>query len=264
MNPATKNIDIVTFLGHADDKWPVMRNISTAFIKQFDSVVFVSFGKGYNDMNLDTDISEKLAGYWNLVPSSYEDEKYMLQLKYIIVSGNIKNERSDFMKSLTTKLLDADNMIVHSYEQNIGKTIQKLEKIDICKIDDPNYRQIIFEILDRGFRPCFMCIRFEHSPDFHVPTQLIAGHLQNCGYILMGVHENKYLYYFTDNPIYDCCSLVEPAASNPIISEIAKQASLDTANKIFNIASKILNTDRDKINELKQEIGKLIGASCIT
>lgn len=35
----------------------------------------------------------------------------------------------------------------------------------------------------------------------------------------MGIHEDKYLYYFTDNCLYDYCSWTGVGIENPIITE---------------------------------------------
>lgn len=244
-----KELDVVILVGEKEDQWPVLRSIGVVFSKNIDSVVFVSIGKSaINDMNADADIIEKTAGYWNLIPETVEQENYMHKMKDILASGKPGAEESLFVRSLYNRLIDPSTITVHSAGISVHDTIKNYEQINICKIDHSDHRRIVYDILDRGFRPCFITIRLEHSPDVHVPTELVVGHLQNCGYILLGVHEDKYLFYFSDNNLYDCCHWDEPALINPIITELTKQAGKDATNKILTNLATFIEQMRLKNN----------------
>ena len=134
---------------------------------------------------------------------------------------------TEFMKSLESLLINPESIELLSKDELKENNLKRLERIDICKIDTTREeaRNAVFKILDGGFRPSLFMIRFEDSSDTHVPTQLTAGHLQNVGYILMGVHEDKYLYYFTNDCMYDYCSWDEPALKNPLMEAIIEQTS---------------------------------------
>ena len=57
-------------------------------------------------------------------------------------------------------------------------------------------------------------------------TTLAAGHLQNAGYQLLWKIDNKFLYYFNDNDMYQICSWEENYCQNPMFNEIVRSASL--------------------------------------
>lgn len=198
--------------GSNSDKWPLMKNLGGFFQKKADSVIFTTFGKAEMDFEIaifektggelyifDTPYGEKL-----IADASHEDSPYMVN------GEDIKN-------------------VDRSY-------LRKLEKVDICKIDTDSIttRMTIYEILDAGFRPGILLVRFLDSPDTNVSSQLVAGHLQNCGYSLMGIHEDKYLYYFTDNCLYDYCSWTGVGIENPIITEF-KNAFIPKKEEMKNV-----------------------------
>ena len=187
-------------LGDKEDQWPFMRNINGFFQKKADAVVYASFG--HVDMSVDASIFEKTGGRWAMFGEALAEG----------ICKELASEDSPYM-------VDASNILVGQHDM-----MRRLPKIDICKLDakDAN-RMILFDIMDAGYRPSLILVRFTESPDAHVPTQLAAGHLQNCGYALMGVHEDKYLYYFVDNCLYDYCSWVQPGIENPLVAEF-KQA----------------------------------------
>lgn len=186
--------------GSSDDKWPLLKNLSGFFNKKLDSIIFTTFGKV--DMEMDIAIFEKTGGLLYIFENP--DSKQLVE--------EASSEDSPYMvNSNDIKIVDRN-------------TLRNLEKVDICKIDTNaiKTRMIIYELLDAGFRPGILLVKFNDSPDTNTSSQLVAGHLQNCGYSLMGVHEDKYLYYFTDNCLYDYCSWTEVSIENPIITEFKK------------------------------------------
>ncbi len=186
--------------GSSDDKWPLLKNLGGFFQKKADSVIFTSFGNV--DMEMDIAIFEKTGG-----------------LLYIFENPDIKKLVDAASSEDSPYMVNGDDIKIVERNQ-----LRKLEKIDICKIDTSSTatRMIIYELLDAGFRPGILLVKFNESPDSNVSSQLVAGHMQNCGYSLMGVHEDKYLYYFTDNCIYDYCSWTEVGIENPLVTEFKK------------------------------------------
>jgi hypothetical protein len=107
------------------------------------------------------------------------------------------------------------------------KIKQEDVRVDILKIDTVGCapgleRGIIQAVLDAGFRPCILLVNWSEHPDVHLPTCLAAGHLQNCGYWLMKTLENKFLYYFTDNDVYQICSWENTRDPNPMTAEFTR------------------------------------------
>jgi len=95
-------------------------------------------------------------------------------------------------------------------------------RIDILKVDVPYEleRGILMAMLQAGIRPGFIMVKWGKRPNDDVPTTLTAGHLQSCGYYLIGKTENKFLYYFTDNDLYMSCEWEDMTVQNPIIKTI--------------------------------------------
>lgn len=95
-------------------------------------------------------------------------------------------------------------------------------RIDILKIDLPYEleRGVLMAMLNAGFRPGFIMVKWAKRPNNDIPTTLTAGHLQNCGYYLIGKTDNKFLYYYSDNDLYMSCEWEGMSTQNPIITTI--------------------------------------------
>ena len=101
-------------------------------------------------------------------------------------------------------------------------------RIDILKIDAkaewPGLeKSIVAAVLDAGYRPCILLVNWSDAPDVDLSTTLAAGHLQNSGYRLYGKEGTKFLYYFSDNDLYQLCSWEDDKVANPLLNELARQ-----------------------------------------
>lgn len=208
--------------GTSNEQWPCIRNIAQTFAKKIDCANIVTIGlNSSNDIEFDAEIVEKVGGYWHIITQNSAQTKFISDL---ILTSREENSNS----YLSKKFIGTD--LIKTYEvvegQEYSDALSKIENIDILKLDSKTPMQTrlaLFQVLDRGFRPAFIFIRWTDSPDAHVPTQLAAGHLHCCGYILVGVHENKYVYYFNRDCIYDYASFTQPTIRNPIMEELIKQ-----------------------------------------
>lgn len=95
-------------------------------------------------------------------------------------------------------------------------------RLDILKLDVPAEleRPILLAVLEAGFRPGVILVRWGKMPNSDVPTSLTAGHLQNCGYGLLKTYDNKFAYFFLDRDVYMTCSWEDATVPNPLIKEI--------------------------------------------
>lgn len=192
-----RTINMFYTLGAPADKWPVMRNLVSFFASKAGGVIYATIGKV--DFAIDGPIAEKTSGKWIIVGPEEEGAKAIAAV-------------SD---SSCPYMVKPDDVVLLP-----PANIRSLEKIDFCRIDTgAATRMTLYELMDAGYRPSLITVRFTESPDADVTTQIAAAHLQCCGYSLVGVHENKYLYYYTDNPIYDYCSWTQIALENPLITE---------------------------------------------
>lgn len=94
-------------------------------------------------------------------------------------------------------------------------------RLDILKVDANGLeRACISSILDAGFRPAVVVVNWRNMPDTELSTTLAAGHLQNNGYKLIKKIGTQFLYYFTNNDVYQICSWEVEGVTNPIVNEI--------------------------------------------
>jgi hypothetical protein len=111
------------------------------------------------------------------------------------------------------------------------------DRIDILKIDVTDCagaagleRGILQAVLDAGYRPAVVLVHWSDKPDVILSTTLAAGHLQNCGYKLVSKLDNKFLYYYNDEDMYQICSWENTAVNNPMVQELLQTARISFAN----------------------------------
>lgn len=112
---------------------------------------------------------------------------------------------------------------VHSALMPLLETLTPGEQqIHLFKVELANSqeRPVLYKLLDEGFRPSLVLVKWSHDVDEHLPSAHCAGHLLNSGYACIA-YENGYgLYMFNDQVLYDICSLKEPSLKNPIMESL--------------------------------------------
>jgi len=81
-------------------------------------------------------------------------------------------------------------------------------------------RPILYKLLDEGFRPSLVLVKWSHDVDEHIPSAHCAGHLLNSGYSCIAYENNYGLYMYNEQILYDICSLKEPSLKNPIMESL--------------------------------------------
>jgi hypothetical protein len=95
-------------------------------------------------------------------------------------------------------------------------------QVHLLKIELGNgqERPVLYNLLDEGFRPSLVLVKWSHDVDEHIPSAHCAGHLLNSGYACLA-YENDYgLYMYNEQVLYDICSLKEPSLKNPIMESL--------------------------------------------
>jgi hypothetical protein len=89
-------------------------------------------------------------------------------------------------------------------------------------------RQVLYKVLDEGFRPSLLCVKWSHDMDDHIPTAHCVGHLLNVGY--QQIYQNDAtgyaLYMFSDQPLYDICSVKGVALRNPFMESLLQSVTV--------------------------------------
>lgn len=95
-------------------------------------------------------------------------------------------------------------------------------RIDILKLDVPANleRSLLQALMDAGFRPGIILVRYGARPDTNTSSTLAAGHLQNCGYALAAKLDSAFLYYYTDQDLYMQVSWEDSTTPNPLVKDI--------------------------------------------
>ena len=109
------------------------------------------------------------------------------------------------------------------------KVKDNVSRIDILKVDTRGAapgleRGVLAAVLNAGFRPSIVLVNWSHMPDVDLATTVAAGHLQNAGYRLMDKLDNKFVYYFTDDDMYQICSWEVTSCQNPLVNELVSSA----------------------------------------
>jgi hypothetical protein len=129
-------------------------------------------------------------------------------------------------------------------------------RIDIFKVDLPYEleRGVIMAMLNAGLRPGFIMVKWGKKPNDDVPTTLTAGHLQNCGYYLIGKTDNKFLYYYTDNDLYMSCEWEGMTTQNPIITTIVEKVKTSKVKAVGPNARSAAPLPADRKTETINEV----------
>ena len=113
-------------------------------------------------------------------------------------------------------LKDIESQIIHILKIEVGNGVE---------------RHFIYKILDSGFRPSIILVKWTNDMDDHTATANCAGHLMNSGYSLFA-NENGYgLYVFTEQTLYDICSMKTVGVSNPFMSAITQELHISQREK---------------------------------
>ena len=230
------------------DPFPCVDNLWTMYSKKGSRTVFLSVGAGQSALP-ELELAETLGCPLNYVPlgeqqvAAWEEIAAILKARARDASGALPFSAGAEEKWILPKHVQrvaalpwwatgtADISGVGSIPtqqffslmEGICKRMNIAEtRLDILKLDVPAEaeRPILMAALEAGFRPGIILVRWGKMPNTDVPTTLAAGHLQNCGYSLVKIHENKFAYMFTDRDVYMTCSWEETNTPNPLVKEI--------------------------------------------
>ena len=101
------------------------------------------------------------------------------------------------------------------------------QRIDVLKVDTTQSVRgleipVLASLLSAGYRPSVVIVKWSTMPDVDIKTTLAAGHLQCCGYTLLKTLDDKFIYYYNDDNLYELCSWEQRTEMNPIANEIIK------------------------------------------
>jgi hypothetical protein len=252
-------VKITTVVGaNSSDPYPMLDCTWDMFAGKGIRTVFVSIGNS-KSVQADLEIAEGLGCPINAVALSNTETAQWEEVSKILKERK-RGEESvhDFSVGAETKWILPKNIrlqpalpwwtkgqidlsastvkteTLNAFATSICTTMKvkdNITRIDILKIDTVAVNSglekgILGAVLSAGFRPCIILVHWSERPDVDLSTTLAAGHLQNAGYQLLWKIDNKFLYYYNDNDMYQICSWEENYCQNPMFNEIVRSASL--------------------------------------
>jgi len=245
----TEHVGVVGANG--DDAFPMLENVWDIFSTKGIRTVFMTIGNSKSVL-ADLEMAEGLGAPLNIIPLSTKESAEWEEV------GKILKERKrdasgalPFSKGAESKWILPKNVRVHetlpwwtngtidlsghtlktkdvdAMLSSISATMKLKEnavRIDILKIDTvasaPGLeKDILYALLNAGFRPAIILVKWSAMPDVDLSVTTAAGHLQNTGYALLSKLDNKFLYYFTDQDMYQTCSWEDTESMNPMMKE---------------------------------------------
>jgi len=238
------------------DPFPVIDKLWDVFAGKGIRTVFLSIGTSKSPL-ADLEISESLGCPLHICALNDSEKAHWQEVSTVLKERKRDPSASSFTENVDTKWILPKNIrIVDSLPWWNNGTIdisggtlstQKLDtaiasmcsamklkdgakRIDVLKIDTTQSAPgmeipILNCIISAGYRPSVVLVKWSAMPDIDLTTTIAAGHLQCSGYSLVNVFEDKFLYYFNDDNLYEICSWEKCTSMNPIANEIIKASS---------------------------------------
>jgi hypothetical protein len=247
---------LTTVIGaNSADPFPMLERSWDVFSGKGIRTVFLSIGNS-KSVAADLDIAEGLGCPINHVALNEAEFKAWSEVSAILKERKREETAQPFSAGAETKWILPKNVRRQAFlpwwsngtvdlsggpveTQAVGRFMESIcstmkvkdnvVRIDVLKIDTvaaaPGLeRGILGAVLNAGFRPAVVLVHWSQSPNVGLATTVAAGNLQNCGYRLMSKVDNKFLYYFTDDDMYQLCSWEETSCQNPLMHEIISAA----------------------------------------
>jgi hypothetical protein len=247
------------------DPFPCIKDLYLLFQRKGIRTIFLSIGASSSCMP-DLEIAETIGCPVNIICANESEAAAWDEVKECLKTHKpAKEPLGTFSEGSEKKWVLAKNIRVIATEWKSGTILSSVKeacksmavsedntRIDLLKIDMSGgvERLALYEILDAGFRPSLVMIRWAEEPDSHPGVRVAAGNLQNCGYVLVKKEGTKYLYFFVDNDMYATCSWEIEGSVNPmvdavvqeVLSEVNSAPSPKVEEKVVDVNT-ALNTD---------------------
>lgn len=213
-----------------DGQVPFVSDIWAFFSKKGIKTQYLSFFPD-RSFKVDLEICESLGCPIRIFADSAE-----LEAKWEIIKNTLKNRKiadedkdKPWLEGLNKKWIIPKNLIVKQISlgwNTIKDEILTLSenRLDLLKVEGKTdqERMLLYSMLEHGYRPGVLLVKYTEDPDANVPSMLLAGHLQMSGYKLVEVQNNWFLYLYTDLCLYDSCSWRNTKVQNPIVHYVAE------------------------------------------
>ena len=247
---------VATLGSKSSDPFPILDKLWEIFSGKGIRTVFLTIGNS-SSVVPDLDIAESMGCPVHVVPLTPGDVSQWSEVSEILKARKREDSAHPFSESIETKWVLPKNIRIQSgipwwgngtidmsgttiSTQKIADLVDSIslgmklkdsmKRIDILKIDTvasaPGLEIPLLNcIISAGYRPSILLVKWSNMPDMDLSTTIAAGHLQCCGYTLMATIDNKFLYYYNDDNLYEICSWEQRTLMNPIAHEIIRATS---------------------------------------
>lgn len=258
VNPETRmenfiKMNVTKVGAKSSDVFPMVDRVWDIFAGKGIRTVFLSVGTSQSALP-DLEIAESLGCPLHIVPLSPDEHAKWSEVSGIlkerkredsaraftegvdgkwILPKNLRvadalpwwgNGRLDLSGSSipTQQITEYVNSICMAMKLKDGQTRLDIFKIDTTDVAPGLEIPLLAAMLNAGFRPSILLVKWSILPDTDVSTTISAGNLQCAGYSLLDKIDGKFLYYFNDESLYEICSWEKSTVMNPIAEEIMK------------------------------------------
>lgn len=190
-----------------------------------------------DDLLNDIQIAEKM--FATLFVSSAEPD---LNTKVDVIRNVLKqrlrypdiNDQPDLLKLAKVwilpskvQLTNPPSAFLSSFKESI-ETNQKEYNFDSLscvkfELKDGAERMMIYKMIDDGFRPSLVIVKWSKDLDEDYATAYCAGHLVNSGYVLVDSKNGYSLYFYSKFCLYDTVSMKEICYGNPFVTSFHEE-----------------------------------------
>lgn len=216
-----------------DGEVPFLQDVWGFFSKKGIKTQFYSFFSD-KSFKLDLELCESLGCPINIFVTNDELTAKWDTIKATLKNRKIAEEDKDktWLQGLEKKWILPKNLLVKKLPIEWNTLKSEVEshsenRLDILKIEGSHdvEHMILYSMLESGYRPGVVLVRYTEDPDANVPSMLVAGHLQMSGYKLAEVNNNWFLYLYTDVCLYESCSWRNTKTQNPVAYYLAELLS---------------------------------------
>lgn len=246
------------------NQWPILKDMWSFFSGNAGNISVLSVNSS-GDVLPDLKLTEKVGGKITLCVPTDEDVNFLNNVKTVLKERNkselIKN--NEVFTSISKCWVLANRVAIvkglpfsfNGYAEVVMKsadlsgadlsgvkitvplvdiyTLTDTNYFDIIKVDFPGMeRQILSGIIDAGMRPSLIMVRWSEAPNSTPQARAAAATLQNHGYTLLSVVDDKYLYHYNDKPFYNLVEWDKPSMKNPMVEMIIGFTKKSVSNKL--------------------------------
>lgn len=244
-------IPTVLFGKNGSNPLPMLEKLWDFYSSKGNKTVFVNIGTSSSPL-AELEFAESLGCPIHTVEPDEENRMLWNKVLEILKTRKTTEETEcDFTQNVSSKWVLSKNVHVSSalpffydglvqinnkmvetvtFKQFVKNICSKMsiseekERIDFVnlQINSIYERYFLYAMIDAGYRPGLILVSYNLKPDSDLSTTQVAAHLHNIGYNLLIKEENKFLYVFNNDNIYEIASYENTTVKNPLVNELLK------------------------------------------